>query len=64
MIPTPDARSAEEPQATPVENFPYAAIEEAVTNAVYHRGYDVREPVEVRISRNELVVRNSNTADS
>jgi len=43
-------------EATRVENFPYAAIEEAVTNAVYHRGYDVREPVEVRISRNELVV--------
>ncbi len=25
-------------------------------NAVYHRGYDVREPVEVRISKDELVV--------
>ena len=43
-------------EATRVENFPYAAIEEAVTNAVYHRGYDVREPIEVRISRDELVV--------
>lgn len=28
----------------------------AVVNAVYHRGYDVREPVEVRISHDELVV--------
>lgn len=36
------------PEATRVENFPYPAIEEAVVNAVYHRGYDVREPVEVR----------------
>ena len=25
-------------------NFPYAAIEEAVVNAVYHRSYEVREP--------------------
>jgi ATP-dependent DNA helicase RecG len=27
-----------------------------VVNAVYHRGYDVREPVEIRIMRDELVV--------
>ena len=43
-------------EATRVENFPYPAIKEAVVNAIYHRGYDVREPVEVRISRDELVV--------
>ena len=43
-------------EATRVENFPYAAIEEAVANAVYHRGYDVREPIEVRIGRDEIVV--------
>lgn len=43
-------------EATRVENFPYPAIEEAVVNAIYHRGYDVREPVEVRISRDELIV--------
>jgi ATP-dependent DNA helicase RecG len=43
-------------EATRVFNFPYAAIEEAVVNAVYHRSYEEREPVEVRISRDELVV--------
>ncbi len=43
-------------EATRVENFPYAAIEEAIANAVYHRGYDVRKPVEVRITRKDLVV--------
>ncbi|WP_269900688.1 hypothetical protein [Paenalcaligenes faecalis] len=30
-------------------NFPYAAIEEAVVNAVYHRSYEIREPIEIRI---------------
>ena len=30
-------------------NYPYAAIEEALANAVYHKAYDVREPIEVRI---------------
>lgn len=43
-------------EATRVENFPFPAIEEAVVNAIYHHGYDVPEPVEVRISRDELVV--------
>ena len=43
-------------QATRVWNFPYAAIEEALVNAVYHRSYEEREPIEVRIDRKELVV--------
>ena len=30
-------------------NYPYDALEEALANAVYHKGYDVREPIEVRI---------------
>ena len=37
-------------------NFPYAAIEEAVVNAVYHRSYEIREPIEVRITQEDLVV--------
>jgi ATP-dependent DNA helicase RecG len=37
-------------------NFPYAAIEEAVVNAVYHRSYEIREPIEVRITPDDLVV--------
>ncbi len=37
-------------------NFPYAAIEEAVVNAVYHRSYEEREPIEVRITPDNLVV--------
>lgn len=30
-------------------NYPFAAIEESLSNAVYHKGYDVREPIEVRV---------------
>lgn len=43
-------------QATRVWNFPYTAVEEALVNAVYHRSYEEREPIEVRISRDELVI--------
>lgn len=39
-------------------NFPYEALEEALANAVYHRGYDEREPIEVRISPEEIIIVN------
>ena len=32
------------------------AVEEALANAVYHRAYDIREPIEVRISPEEIVI--------
>lgn len=38
-------------EAERVWNYPYAAIEEALVNAVYHRSYQEREPIEVRIGR-------------
>jgi len=37
------------PEARRFFNYPEAAIEEALANAVYHKGYDEREPIEVRI---------------
>lgn len=43
-------------EADHVFNYPYAAIEEALANAVYHKGYDVREPIEVRIERNKIEI--------
>lgn len=43
-------------EATRVRNFPFDAIEEVLVNAVYHRSYEEREPVEVRVYADELVV--------
>ena len=37
-------------------NFPLAAIDEALVNAIYHRSYEEREPVEVRITPQELTI--------
>ncbi len=37
-------------------NYPYAAIEESLCNAVYHKGYDVREPIEVRVLPNRIEI--------
>lgn len=38
------------------ENYPYAAIEEALANAVYHRNYELIDPIEVRILPTSLEV--------
>ncbi|MCH5340738.1 MAG: putative DNA binding domain-containing protein [Acetatifactor sp.] len=37
-------------------NYPYAAVEEALSNAVYHRAYDVREPIEVRVEQDRIEI--------
>ncbi len=41
--------------ATRVKNYPFAAIEEALVNAVYHRSYEKREPIEIRIFQEEII---------
>lgn len=39
-----------------VWNFPFAAIEEVLSNAVFHRSYDVREPIEVRVEPHRMTI--------
>lgn len=31
-------------------------MEEAISNAVYHKGYDVREPIEVRVEPDRMII--------
>lgn len=38
-------------EADRIYNYPYAAVEEILANAVYHRSYQIHEPVTVRITR-------------
>lgn len=45
-----------QPEAERFWNFPLTAIEEALANAIYHRSYEEREPVEVRITPQELTI--------
>ena len=50
-IKTPD-----QAEAIRISNYPYAAIEEILANAVYHRSYQVSEPITVRITPEEIEI--------
>lgn len=41
-----------------VWNYPYEALEEVIANALYHRDYQTREPVEIRIYPDRIMVIN------
>jgi len=44
------------PESKRFYNFPYRAIEEILANAVYHRGYDNDNPIEVNVFPHEIEV--------
>ncbi|HQP71027.1 MAG TPA: putative DNA binding domain-containing protein [Clostridiales bacterium] len=37
-------------------NYPFEAVEEALANAVYHKNYEIREPIEVRIMPDSIEI--------
>lgn len=39
-------------------NYPYAALEEIVSNAVFHKSWDDRNPIEIRINHDSIEVLN------
>ena len=48
----------EQAEAIRFFNYPYEALEEALVNAVYHKSYHVREPIEVRINYDSVQILN------
>lgn len=49
-------KQANRAEAERYHNVPYAALEEALVNAIYHRSYEEREPVEVQITPEEVTI--------
>lgn len=37
-------------------NFPFAAVEEALSNAVYHKSYELRSPIEVQVWKDKIEI--------
>lgn len=44
----------DEAEAVRIYNWPYRAVEEALSNAIYHRSYQIHEPVTVTITPDEM----------
>ena len=44
-------------------NYPYLAIEEALSNAVYHRNYELLEPIEIRVLPTSIEIISYNGVD-
>ena len=43
-------KRSDKAEADRIMNYPYAAIEEILSNAVYHRSYQINEPITVRMT--------------
>jgi ATP-dependent DNA helicase RecG len=50
-------------ESTRIWNYPLQAIEEVLVNAFYHRDYQVREPIEIRIYSGSIVFINQGGPD-
>lgn len=49
-------KDAHKAESQKIYNYPYAAVEELLSNAVYHRSYQVNEPITVRITPQSIMI--------
>lgn len=50
-------------EATRFHSYPRAAIEEALANAIYHRDYQAREPIEIHILPERIIIHSATGPD-
>lgn len=43
-------------EAVRVKNYPYEALDEFISNAVYHRSYQIHEPITIRIEKDQIEI--------
>lgn len=56
-------KPADRAESIRITSYPYQAIEETLVNAFYHRDYQQREPIEIRIYPNSIVFLNHGGPD-
>jgi ATP-dependent DNA helicase RecG len=56
-------KPADKAESIRIASYPYQAIEETLVNAFYHRDYQQREPIEIRIYPNSIVFINHGGPD-
>ena len=49
-------KADDRPESERIWNYPLKAVEEAVSNAVYHKNYEIPEPITVVVSRTQIEV--------
>ncbi len=49
-------KSPDKAEAQRISNYPYRAVEEILSNAVYHRSYQINEPITVRITPEKMEI--------
>ena len=50
------SKSNDKAEANRIYNYPYPAVEEALCNAVYHKSYQIGEPVTVMITPEKMEI--------
>ena len=54
---------ADRAESDTIFNYPYEALEESLSNAVYHRNYELRDPIEVRVLPDAIEIISYNGVD-
>lgn len=49
-------KTSDQPEAGRTVNYPFAAVEEILSNAVYHRSYQINEPIVVRVQPDSIEI--------
>lgn len=44
------------PESMRIWNYPFQAVQEILANAIYHKSYQIHEPITVRITNEELEI--------
>jgi ATP-dependent DNA helicase RecG len=56
-------KHADKAESDTISNYPYEAIEEALSNAVYHRNYELQDPIEIRVLPKSIEIISYNGVD-